>query len=123
MGLSCKVQRVAEGCKRVYVNTCQHGGQSSYQETKMKNIILIFTLFFSLSAFGADKPKTEFDKQGNLVTDIGSVKTSITGLEGWGKKGVRIIVEDYTDIDKNSPLKAIKTKVELRLLQGRYKGC
>ena len=62
-------------------------------------------MLFSLNAFGAE------------------TKGSRTGLEGWGKKGVRIIVEDYTDIDKNSPLKAIKTKVELRLLQGRYKGC
>ena len=62
-------------------------------------------MLFSLNAFEAE------------------TKGSRTGLEGWGKKGVRIIVEDYTDIDKNSPLKAIKTKVELRLLQGRYKGC
>ena len=60
-------------------------------------------MFFSLSAFGA-------------------VKYIITGLEGWGKKGVLILVEDYTEDDKNFPLKAIKTKVELRLLKEGIKS-
>ena len=68
----------------------------------MKNIILIISVFFSLSAFGA-------------------AKVSITGLEGWGKIGVNIIVEDYSKIDKTFPLQAIKTKVELRLLQAGIK--
>ena len=70
----------------------------------MKNLILIFTLFFSLSAFGAEP------------------KFSPTGLEGWGKNGVRIEIGDYSDRDKNFPLKEIKTKVELRLLQAGIKG-
>ena len=39
-----------------------------------------------------------------------------------GKKGVRITVEDYSKDDKNFPLKAIRTKVELRLLQAGIKG-
>ena len=83
----------------------------------MKNTLLLIAIIFSFNAIGADKPKTEFDKHGNIVTDIGAVKFTTTGLEGWGKKGVRIEVLDYSDRDKNFPLKAIKTKVELRLLQ------
>ena len=39
-----------------------------------------------------------------------------------GKKGVSISIEDYSERDKNFPLKAIKTKVELRLLQAGIKG-
>ena len=38
-----------------------------------------------------------------------------------GKKGVRITVEDYSKDDKNFPLKAIETKIELRLRQAGIK--
>ena len=63
----------------------------------MKNIILIISLI--VCSYNA----------------IGAVKISRTGLEGWGKKGVDILVKDYSEVHKNFPLKAIKTKVELRL--------
>jgi len=88
----------------------------------MKNTLLLITIIFSFNAFGADKPKTEFDKQGNLVTDIGAVKYSPTGLEGWGKKiGTYIEVRPDPKIDKNFPIKSIETKVELRLRQSGIK--
>ena len=83
----------------------------------MNRIILVISILFSFNAFGADKPKTEFDKHGNIVTDIGAVKPSLTGLERWGKNGVTIFIQDYSKDDKTYPLKAIKTKVELRLLK------
>ena len=82
---------------------------------------LLTSLVIGFSAIGADKPKSEFDKQGNLVTDIGKPTHSRTGLEGWGKNGVRIIVYDYSKLDKNFPLKAIETRVELRLRQADIK--
>jgi len=69
----------------------------------MKNTLLLITLLFSFSAFGAVS------------------KYSSTGLEGWGKKGVNIEVADYSKRDKNFPLKSIRTKVELRLLQAGIK--
>ena len=68
----------------------------------MKSTLLLITLLFSLNAFGA-------------------IKYSDTGLEGWGKKGVMVRVIDYSKRDKNFPLKSIKTKVELRLLQAGIK--
>ena len=88
----------------------------------MKNTLLLITILFSFHAFGADKPKTEFDKQGNLVTDIGASKVSKTGLEGWGKKGVAILIDDYSEGDGTFPLKEIKRKVELKLLQAGIKA-
>ena len=69
----------------------------------MKNLILLISLI--VCSYNA----------------IGAGKYSLTGLEGWGKKGVFIVIEDYSKDDKNFPLKAIKTKVELRLRQAGIK--
>ena len=62
----------------------------------MKNTLLIITLLFSFNA--ADQP---------IVKGVKPV-TSVGGLEGWGRNGVKIISEDYSNRDKNYHLKAIK---------------
>ena len=69
----------------------------------MKNLILIISLMVC------------------SYNTIGAAKFSYTGLEGWGKKGVGIVIEDYSKDDKNFPLKSIRTKVELRLRQAGIK--
>jgi hypothetical protein len=84
----------------------------------MKKLLALSIVLLSLNLYGADKPKTEFDKHGNLVTNIRAEEpiSSFTGLEGWGKKeGVNIVVEDYSEFDKTFDVKAIKNQVELKL--------
>ena len=76
----------------------------------MRALTLIL-LLFSLSAF------------------LGLAAFSDSGLEGWGKEivgkvpkeGVVMYIQDYSKIDENYPIKAIRTKVELRLLQAGIK--
>ena len=63
----------------------------------MKTIILTLISILSLGAYG----------QG--------INRSLNGLEGWGKGGVIIVAEDYSNRDKSFNVKAIKTKVELKL--------
>ena len=65
----------------------------------MKNIILIFTLFFSLSAFGAE------------------AKGSSTGLEGIAKDGIKISIIDYRDsiLDYGDRKKEMENQVGLEL--------
>ena len=66
----------------------------------MKNTLLIFTLLFGLSAFGAE---TKFSK---------------TGLEGWGKNGTVIL--DFVpskELGIAYPKQAAFNKIELRLRQ------
>ena len=96
--------------------------QKNQKKTKMKNTLLIITLLFSFSAIADELPK----KSPAIVVGRDVPKTSFTGLEGWGGKkhrnnkepmGVTIEVKDYSKMDKNFPINAIKTKVELRLRQ------
>ena len=73
----------------------------------MKKLLLL--LLFGFSAVGADKPKIKADA------------VAWSGLEGWGKKEISVIVQDYSDRDKNFDVKAIENQVKLRLGQGGFK--
>ena len=63
----------------------------------MKKTLLLIALF-SLNLYGADR--TFF---------------SLNGLEGWGKGGVRILVDDYSKFEKTFDKKAIESQVEFKL--------
>ena len=90
----------------------------------MKKLLLLL-LLVGFSAVGADKPKTEFDKDGNILVRINGadkpIKTSVYGLEGIAESGLGIVVEDYSKIDKTFNKKAIENQVELRLRQAGIK--
>ena len=71
-------------------------------------LLLIFECSINAQvAFKLDAPK--------------SYSFSTNGLEGFADDGIRIIVEDYSNQQKNYPLKQIKDQVELRLRQAKIK--
>ena len=63
----------------------------------MKKTLLLIALF-SLNLYGADR-----------------TISSLQCLEGWGKGGVRILVDDYSKFEKSFDKKAIESQVEFKL--------
>ena len=106
----------------------------------MKKLLLLL-LLVGFSAVGADKPKTEFDKDGNILVRINGADKPLkpltgiekenfellskgplwsqTGLEGIDDFGIRVEVRDYKHMYKDFDQKAVANQVELRLRQAK----
>jgi len=91
----------------------------------MKKLLLL--LLFGFSAIGADKPKTEFDKDGNILVRVNGADKPIPSygmLEGFGVGGVKIqiIIPQLTEsgIGKKDQ-EIISDQVELELRRAGFK--